>query len=104
MQQVSARASYISTTSTDEFLKYLSNRLENGFLDRLTVASEFSLMVDETMDIADQAKFAIFACYDSDKHSVTEEFLGLTDIVMYWRCWSIMWENMWSTYRERGRY
>ena len=83
MQQVSARASYISTTSTDEFLKYLSNCLENGFLDRLTVASEFSLMVDETMDIADQAKFAIFACYDSDKHSVTEEFLGLTDIVMY---------------------
>ena len=48
------------------------------------MASEFSLMVDETMNIVDQAKFAIFVCYDSNKHSVTEEFLGLTDIVMYW--------------------
>ena len=82
LQQASARASYISTTSTDEFLKCLSNHLENGFLDRLTAASEFSLMSDETMDIADQAELAIFVCYvDSDKHSITEEFLGFVDIV-----------------------
>ena len=53
LQQASSRASYISTTSTDEFLKCLSDHLENGFLDRLTAASEFSLMADETTDIAD---------------------------------------------------
>ena len=31
LQQASARASYISTTSTDEFLKCLNDHLENGF-------------------------------------------------------------------------
>ena len=82
LQQASSRASYISTTSTDEFLKCLSDHLENGFLDRLAAASEFSLMADETTDIADQAELAILVCYvDSDKHSITEEFLGLVEIV-----------------------
>ena len=33
LQQVSARASYMSTKSTDEFFKCISNHLENGFLD-----------------------------------------------------------------------
>ena len=31
LQQASARASYISATSTDEFLKCLNDHLENGF-------------------------------------------------------------------------
>ena len=67
LQQTSARASYIST---------------NGFLHHLTAASEFSLMAGETMDIADQAELTVFVCYvDSDKHAITEEFLGLVDIV-----------------------
>ena len=82
MQQASARASCISTTSTYEFLKYLSNHLEKGFLDSLTAASEFSLMADETTGIADRAELAIFACYvDSNKDSVREEFLSLVEIV-----------------------
>ena len=39
-------------------------------------------MADETTDIADQAELAILVCYvDSDKHSITEEFLGLVEIV-----------------------
>ena len=39
-------------------------------------------MADETTDIADRAELAIFVCYvDSNKHSITEEFLGLVEIV-----------------------
>ena len=72
---------YISTTSLDVFLKCLSNRLKNGFLDHLTVSSEFSLMADETTNIADWAELAIFVHYvDSDRHSITEKFVSLLDI------------------------
>ena len=72
---------YISTTSLDVFLKCLSNHLKNGFLDHLTVSSEFSLMVDETTNIADWAELAIFVHYvDSDRHSITEKFVSLLDI------------------------
>ena len=47
-----------------------------------SVASEFSLMADETMHIADWAELAIFVCYvDSDKHSITAKFLGLVETV-----------------------
>ena len=60
----------------------LGDHLENGFLDRLIVASEFSLMANETKDIADQAELIIFVCYvDSNKYSLKEEFLGLIEIV-----------------------
>lgn len=39
-------------------------------------------MADETTDIADRAELTIFICYvDSDTHSVTEEYLGLVEIV-----------------------
>ena len=72
----------ISTMPSDEFPKCLGDHLENGFLDHLTAASEFSLMADEATDIADQADLAIFVHYvDSNKHSITEEFLGLAEIV-----------------------
>ena len=72
---------YISTTSLDVFLKCLSNHLKNGFLDHLTVSSEFSLMADETTNIADWAELAIFVHYvDSDRHSITEKFVSLLDI------------------------
>ena len=46
------------------------------------MASEFSLMANETIDIADQAELTIFSCYvDSNKYSLTEEFLGFIEIV-----------------------
>ena len=78
----STRATYVSTTSTDEFMKCLSDHLEEGFLSRLAAASDFSLMADETTDIADRAQLSIFIRYvDSDDHQVKEEFLGLVEVV-----------------------
>ena len=42
----------------------------------------FSLIADETTDIAGRAELAIFICYvDSDCHQVKEEFLGVVEIV-----------------------
>ena len=42
----------------------------------------FSLIADETTDIAGRAELAIFICYvDSDCHQVKEEFLGVVEVV-----------------------
>ena len=82
LRESSTRATYVSTTSTDEFMKCLSDHLEEGFLSRLAAASDFSLMADENTDIADRAQLSIFIRYvDSDDHQVKEEFLGLVEVV-----------------------
>ena len=53
-----------------------------NFINRLTAAREFSLLADETTDIAGRAELAIFIRYvDSDFHQVKEEFLGLVEVV-----------------------
>ena len=79
----STRATYVSTSSTDEFIKCLSDHLEEGFLSRLAAATDFSLMADETTDIADRAQLSIFIRYiDADDHTVKEEYLGLTEVVV----------------------
>ena len=73
---------YVSTTSTDEFLCCLSDHLERDFLSRLISACDFSLMADETTDMADRAELSIFIRYvDSDSHKVKEELLGLVEVV-----------------------
>ena len=82
LRDSSTHATYVSTASTDEFITYLSDFLEEGFINRLTAACEFSLLADETTDIAGRAKLAIFICYvDSDCHQVKEEFLGVVEVV-----------------------
>ena len=78
----SARATYVLTASTDEFIRCLSDFLEQGFINRLTAAREFSLLADETTDIAGRAELAIFIRYvDSDCHQVKQEFLGVVEVV-----------------------
>ena len=54
------RATYTSKTSAEELSQFISNHLEEGFKDRLLIASEFSLMRDETTDIPDRAELSIF--------------------------------------------
>ena len=80
-QEASTRATYASKKSVDEFIKCLSDYLEEGFKNRLLAASDFSLMTDETADIFDRAELAIFVRYvNLDSHQFTEEFLGLVEI------------------------
>ena len=82
LRESSTCATYVSTASTDEFITCLSDFLEQGFINRLTAAREFSLLADETTDITGRAKLAIFICYvDSDCHQVKEEFLGVVEVV-----------------------
>ena len=52
LRESSTRATYISTASPDEFITCLSDFLEEGFINRLPAAREFSLLADETTDIA----------------------------------------------------
>ena len=82
LRESSTCAMYVSTVSTDEFITCLSDFLEEGFINRLTAARKFSLLADETTDIAGRAELAIFIRYvDSDCHQVKQEFLGVVEVV-----------------------
>ena len=51
----------------DEVVECLSKHLEDKFLNQLIAAHDFTLMVDETMDMGDRFELAIFVRYiDSD--------------------------------------
>ena len=79
LRESSTCATYVSTASTDEFKTCLSDFLEEDFINRLTADPEFSLLADETTDIAGRAKLAIFFRYvDSDCH---QKFLGAVEVV-----------------------
>ena len=82
LRESSKRATYLSTTSTDEFLKCLSDHLEEDFLSSLAAASEFSLMADETTDIADRAQLSIFIRYvDAHSNLINEKFIGIVEVI-----------------------
>ena len=82
LRESSSRATYVSTTSTDEFLCCLSDHLEGDFVSCLMSACDFSLMADKTTDMADRTELSIFTRHvDSDSHEVKEEFLGLVEVV-----------------------
>lgn len=75
-------ATYVSTTSTDEFVTCRSIFLEEGFLSEITAVLEFCLLSDATTDIADRGELAILICYvDSDCQQVEEGFLVLVEVV-----------------------
>ena len=75
LKESSSQATYVSTSSTDEFLRCLSDHLEGDFLSCLISACDFSLMGDETTDMADRAELSIFIQdVDSDSHEVKEQF------------------------------
>ena len=72
------------------------------FLDCLAVASEFYLMADETTDVADWAELTIFVCYvDSNMHSLTEELLGLIEIVRS-KSAEVLCEKICEVLKEKG--
>ena len=67
--QCSEQASYIFTRSVDY--------LEEAPL----IVARFTLLTDETTDITDQSKLAIFIRFvHSDSHEVAEEFLGIVQV------------------------
>ena len=72
----------ILTAHSIHSIQCLSDHLEGDFLSRLIPACDFSLMANETTDMADRAELSIFIRYvDSDSHEVKEEFLGLVEVV-----------------------
>ena len=82
LMDCSSRATYTSVATVDEFLKCISEYLENDLLTRIIAANDFSLLADETTDMADRAVLSIFIRYvDSDSYTVNEEYLGLVEVV-----------------------
>ena len=81
LREGSQRATYTSKISVDSFIKCFSDRLEWGLLSRLINAVDFSLLCDETTDMADRGDLSIFVRYvDSRSCKVKEEFIALIEI------------------------
>ena len=66
------REIYISNTSTDQFVKVLSDHLNDGFENCLLVASNLRSMTGMTNGISNRAVLLIFVSYvNLDTHNVT---------------------------------
>ena len=68
--------SYIYSTSVATIDEFPSEQLENERLIRIISTNDFSLLVDETINMAEKAVLSIFIRYvDSDSYKVKEEYL-----------------------------
>ena len=82
LRTCSNHATYKSEASVDEFLKCLSKHLGNEFLNQSIVASDFTLITDETTNMDDRCQLVIFVRYtDSEHQEMEQEFLGMVEIV-----------------------
>nr|QHF16602.1 opsin [Hydra vulgaris] len=77
----SKQAANTSSTS-DQFVKIISNKLDNEVCIKIILAHDLSVLADETSDVADKTVFSVFIRYvDSDSHTIEEMFLGLVQVI-----------------------
>ena len=81
LEERSQRATYTSVKTVDRCLKCLSSHSENGSLTRLINAVDFSVLADESFDMADRTELRIFVRYVNCDIIVVQEFIGLTEVV-----------------------
>ena len=81
LNESSSRLHYISTVTVDEFLKFINNHLEQKLLNDIISAGNFSLLADETTDMADRVVLSVHIRYvDPINNQVKEVCLGLGEI------------------------
>ena len=69
-------ATYLSTTSVDEFVCIISDFIEKKFLSNVLLSEDFALLTDESTDEAGRAQMSVFVQYmDMSTNSPKEEFL-----------------------------
>ena len=82
LKDCSSRATCTSVALVDQFLKCLDEILDKEMWSRVIAAIDYSLLADETTDMADRAVLSVFIRYvNSDTHKVKEEYLGLVEII-----------------------
>ena len=71
----------MSTVTVGEFLKLIKDHLEQELLNDIISAGNFSLVADETTDMADRSVLSTYICYvDPVNNQVKEVYLGLVEI------------------------
>ena len=69
-------ATYLSTTSVDEFVRIISDFIEKKFLSNVLSSEDFALLSDESTDEAGRAQMSVFVRYmDISTNSPKEEFV-----------------------------
>ena len=81
MNESSPRSHYMSTVTVDEFLKLVNDHLYQELLNDIISAGNFSLLADESTDMADRAVLSVYIRYvDPVNNQVKEVYLGLVEI------------------------
>ena len=71
----------MSTVTVDEFLKLINDHLEQDLLNDIISTGNFTLLADETTDMADRAVLSVYIRYvDPVNNQVKEVYLGLVEI------------------------
>ena len=74
-------ATYTSKFTVEDYICYVSGYLEDGLLDDIQLAEDFSILADENTDEADMSELSIILHYvDLQKHCPLEKVLGITQI------------------------
>ena len=60
LNESSSRSHYMSTLTVDEFWKFINDHLEQELLNDIISAGNFSLLADETTDMADRAVLSVY--------------------------------------------
>ncbi|XP_064614032.1 protein FAM200B-like [Liolophura sinensis] len=80
-QSSAKNATYLSSTSVEEFLCAINCCLETDLLDKLACCSGFTILADESTDEKDREQLTIFIRYvDRITHKVSEEYLSIVQI------------------------
>ena len=98
------RPTYVSTASTYEFAKCLSEHLEEGFLSHIVAATNLCLMADKTTDIADRAQLSIFICYTDADDDKVKKIPWACGSNWKQRCRSLIQQNMRCFKKQANRY
>nr|CAI5866551.1 unnamed protein product [Callosobruchus analis] len=78
LRNTSSRATYISKTSQNEFIKLCGEEIRQQIISRITEAGIYSLLFDETTDISGKSQISLSLRYVSDGF-VREDFICFVD-------------------------
>nr|CAI5831362.1 unnamed protein product [Callosobruchus analis] len=78
LRDTSSRATYISKTSQNEFIKLCGEEIRQQIISRITEAGIYSLLFDETTDISGKSQISLSLRYVSDGF-VREDFICFVD-------------------------
>ena len=81
LQNAPSNATYISTSSAEQFLKVIGDYLNEKLITDILAACEFSVLADESTDEGDRSQMAVFVRFvNITTNKPQERFLGIVKL------------------------